>query len=151
MVKAKFTCEYCKETFIQKTKTQKYCKKDCYKKAKRIKEIEAYCIAKYGSSRRLCMICTNPITKFGFGYACSQKCRDELDERNRIRREKKPCKHCGNDITAPRYSNAHKFLYSQFLGILVPWSSHLCVNHCLLHSEQHLYTFNIFFSHKFVN
>ena len=49
------------------------------------------------------------------------------------------------------YSNAHKFLYSQFLGILVPWPSHLCVNHRLLHSERHLYTFNVFFSHKFVN
>ena len=49
------------------------------------------------------------------------------------------------------YSNAHKFLYSQFLGILVPWPSHLCVNHRLLHSERYLYTFNVFFSRKFVN
>ena len=28
---------------------------------------------------------------------------------------------------------------------------HIFVNHRLLHSEQHLYTFNVFFSHKFVS
>ena len=86
-----------------------------------------------------------------------------------------PCKNTGNVVAALRefaqkkrekisrnviennrgsatyYSNAHKFLYSQFLDILVPWPSHLCVNHRLLHSERYLYTFNVFFSRKFVN
>ena len=40
---------------------------------------------------------------------------EELDGQNRRRSQ------------VYNYSNAHKFLYSQFLGILVPWPSHLCV------------------------
>ena len=63
----------------------------------------------------------------------------------------KALQYCGVSKCAWHYSNAHKFLYSQFLGILVPWPSHLCVNHRLLHSERYLYTFNVFFSRKFVN
>ena len=32
----------------------------------------------------------------------ARKCRNEIDERNRIQAQKKPCRQCGNDITRAR-------------------------------------------------
>ena len=96
----KIECAFCLNWFVPKIKTQEYCSKECYNKKKHIRENNRY--HKDDPHDRTCEYCPNPIIEYGFHVACSQECRNEIDERNRIQAQKKPCKQCGNDITRAR-------------------------------------------------
>ena len=108
----KIKCAFCPNWFVPENQRQKYCLKECYNKAKRIRENKTYNakqLARFNlpaGTHKMCQACPNPITEYGFHVACSQECRNEIDERNCIQAQKKPCKRCGHDITRARY---HKY------------------------------------------
>ena len=113
MEEKEFRCKQCKNTFMrQPDKARQYCSSKCKQRANDQIKLKKHWINQLkrfnlpADTPKMCQACSNPITEYGFHVACSQECRNEIDERNRIQAQKKPCKKCGNDITRAK---SHKY------------------------------------------
>ena len=105
----KIKCAFCPNWFVPENQRQKYCSKECYNKAKRIRENKTYNakqLARFNlpaGTRKMCQACPQSDNRIRDSMLPgSQECRNEIDERNRIQAQKKPCRQCGNDITRAR-------------------------------------------------
>ena len=108
MTPKKIKCAFCPNWFVPKIKTRKYCSRKCKQRANDkiklkkhwVKQLKRFNLP--ADTPKMCQACPNPIIECGFYVACSQECRNKIDERNRTQAQKKPCKKCGNDITRAR-------------------------------------------------